>query len=193
MSQGALEAFIKITTGILIELSEKSLIDCCDYSARHLREPDPCKRANDIHTAMTYLKRKGIATEKKYPTKPVGGECNEFIDRIKVAFRKVMLIDGGEEEMKKALYLYGPLIAHIYFDEWFGYYKDGIFYEPNILLGKIKTHYVLIVGFGVDLKTGLPYWIIKNSWGPVWGDGGYMKMARGVNQNNITNLVYAIA
>lgn len=49
----------------------------------------------------------------------------------------------------------------------------------------IGGHAVVISGWGVDRKTGVPYWWIKNSWGVDYGTRGYFKMRRGKNDCGI--------
>ena len=56
-------------------------------------------------------------------------------------------------------------------------YGGGVYkhcsYDENIDI----NHVVQIVGYGTDGENG-DYWLLRNSWGPIWGDQGYFKFAR---------------
>ena len=41
------------------------------------------------------------------------------------------------------------------------------------------THVISLVGFGEE--DGVKYWIGRNSWGTSWGESGFFKVIRGVN------------
>ena len=43
------------------------------------------------------------------------------------------------------------------------------------------THSTVIVGYGKDKDSGEKYWIVRNSYGPSWGDNGNFKARRGQN------------
>jgi hypothetical protein len=43
------------------------------------------------------------------------------------------------------------------------------------------NHSVVIVGWGVDEKTGTKYWIVRNSYNKNWGMNGDFLLRRGQN------------
>ena len=38
-----------------------------------------------------------------------------------------------------------------------------------------------LVGYGTDPASGLDYFTIRNSWTPLWGEAGYMRLLRARN------------
>jgi hypothetical protein len=67
--------------------------------------------------------------------------------------------------IKKALCDHGPLLCAVNVTEAFQLYKSGVFVEHDP--GPIN-HAVIIVGW---TEAG---WIVRNSWGPDWGQNGYI-------------------
>jgi C1A family cysteine protease len=57
----------------------------------------------------------------------------------------------------------------------FKFYKGGVFTGS---CGNSLTHAVTVIGYGAS--AGTKYWLVKNSWGTDWGEGGYMRMQRDI-------------
>lgn len=75
----------------------------------------------------------------------------------------------------------GPISIGAYATQWLSY-KGGIMTSCD---NKDPNHAILIVGYGSD--NGQDYWIIKNSWGPTWGESGYIRLGRGRDLCKITS------
>ena len=80
-------------------------------------------------------------------------------------------VDHNITTMKQALIDHGPLIICIHFWQDFFYYFGGVYKHHT---GEhAGGHVVTIVGYD-DSKS---CWIVKNSWGPKWGEKGWFRMA----------------
>jgi hypothetical protein len=57
-------------------------------------------------------------------------------------------------------------------------YKSGVYqHKTGQFLG---GHAVKIIGWGVE--NGVKYWLVANSWNADWGDHGFFKIIRGVDE-----------
>jgi len=76
----------------------------------------------------------------------------------------------------------GPITCGIAVTDELLHYKGGIFEDKT---GDLKeTHAISVVGWGTSL-TGTPYWFVRNSWGETWGENGFFKIVRGINNLGI--------
>jgi len=87
----------------------------------------------------------------------------------------------GEADMIQEIYQRGPIACAIAVPAEFRNYTSGIFEDKTGAME--KTHEISVVGYGVE--DGTKYWLVRNSWGTQWGDGGFAKVIRGVNNINI--------
>ncbi len=85
----------------------------------------------------------------------------------------------------------GPFVASFRIFDDFLVYKSGVYHHTNLTDTQnfrfnpfeLVTHAVLIVGFGSSETEG-DYWIVKNSWGLDWGENGFFRIRRGVDECN---------
>jgi len=79
--------------------------------------------------------------------------------------------------MMQEIYQRGPIACSIASTEVLEDYKYGILNDTTPV--KETNHVVSIVGFGEE--DGVKYWKIRNSWGANWGEAGFFRIVRGVN------------
>ena len=87
----------------------------------------------------------------------------------------------NEGEVITALDQGRPVYAHMEVRDDFGDYRCGVYFDDPV---QEPNHAVEIIDYSSDdpYYQGSPYWVVKNSWGTTFGEGGYFRMARGRNQ-----------
>jgi C1A family cysteine protease len=83
--------------------------------------------------------------------------------------------------IKQAIQNHGPIAAGVCVGNAFQAYKSGIFDYNEVCSGDVN-HAVTLVGWNDDLGLDNGYWILKNSWGSAWGEGGYMRVRYGTSK-----------
>ncbi|KPJ49229.1 hypothetical protein AMJ40_05965 [candidate division TA06 bacterium DG_26] len=79
------------------------------------------------------------------------------------------------DAMKQAIIDYGPISVAVYANSAMQAYTGGVF---NGCGGGQVNHAVTLVGWD-DSQGTSGIWIMRNSWGPGWGEGGYMRIPYG--------------
>ncbi|KAF8061988.1 Actinidain [Scenedesmus sp. PABB004] len=166
-----------MTTGSVVSGSEQQLIDC-DRKRDH-----GCEGGGWLNAIIYTIKNKGLTEEAKYPYTGVDGSCDKALETEKHTLRVDSWEDvpfSNETAMTQAVSV-TPIITAICvgpaLDDWH-HYAGGIFDAPCCEKEKevALDHGIVVVGYGEE--GGVPYWVLKNSWGEGWGEKGFMRIRR---------------
>ena len=146
--------------------SERQILDC-DTDTSHLME-----------SALLYVEKYGIESEYDYGKGNVKDQCkydpSKVISKVKAVrcYEDVLTLT-----MKTYLNSVGPLSIGISA-------IDLTTYMGGVLECKVNDVMdlgVLLIGYGHD--NGNEYWLVKNSWGKSWGEGGFAKISMAEGKN----------
>ncbi|KAL5096869.1 hypothetical protein RYX36_001196 [Vicia faba] len=160
-----------IKTGKLLSLSNQEVLDCEPYGN--------CSRGSVAKALDWVIGNKGIALQEDYPYFEEKSVCtsgqiqNSPTSRIK----SYKLVKRSEKELQCAV-AKQPLHVGFYGrTKEFQHYKGGVYRGQECPLDLLNvTHGLVIVGY--DSVDSDEYWIVKNSWGTIWGKDGYMFVKR---------------
>jgi cathepsin L len=161
-----------------------------------------CKGAT-VELGMGYIKENGIATEEEEPYLghdgdcPVQGATSDFLTAmgngqeadslLGLATRASPAHTGGAAfgfhgfttlpqnkggPLVEALQA-GPVAVSASAGPW-QEYSSGVF--NSCQKDAVVDHAITLYGYGTD--NGVKYWKILNSWGPSWGEDGYVRLLR---------------
>lgn len=174
-------------------LSAQSIIDCTHNLTddRGLWTGARGCRGGSPLLAMLQVAQRGVAWEADYPFDGVTGERCRLLEQPRLVFPLSggKLIAGGDvAAMMAAVAEQGAIVVVINVIPSLVMPADGeVYNDPRCTPG--LAHAVTIVGYGSE-GNATDYWIVRNSWGPSWGDGGYVRVRRGVNMCGIESLPF---
>ncbi|XP_062053746.1 cathepsin W [Lepus europaeus] len=182
-----------------VQVSVQEMLDCG-------RCGDGCKGGFVWDAFITVLNNSGLASEKDYPFEGTVRAHRCLAKRYKkVAWiQDFLMLRDDEQTIAQYLATQGPITVTIN-QTLLQHYKKGVIRAtPATCDPRTVDHSVLLVGFGRSTaeeeqqaerlrspsrprpRHSIPYWILKNSWGPDWGEEGYFRLHRGSNACGIT-------
>uniref|UniRef100_A0A182JY56 Cysteine proteinase n=1 Tax=Anopheles christyi TaxID=43041 RepID=A0A182JY56_9DIPT len=176
---GNVEGLHQIKTKKLESYSEQELIDCDKVD-------NGCGGGymDDAFKAIEQLG--GLELENDYPYEAKAQKSCQFNKTLShVQVKGAVDMPKNETFIAQYLIKNGPIAIGLNANAM-QFYRGGISHPWHPLCShKSIDHGVLIVGYGIKeypmFNKTLPYWIIKNSWGPRWGEQGYYRIYRGDN------------
>ena len=172
---GPLECNILIKDGVEVDLSEQWLVSCntngwgCGggWWAHQYHEwrPDPCGHH-------------GAVLEEYFPYIAMDYPCDCPYPHDYWIDNWAYFGSGSTpavSDIKQAIMDYGPVSAAVFADGAFLAYTGGIFTGPSY---DDVNHGVVLVGWDDSQGTD-GVWFLRNSWGPGWGEDGYMRIEYG--------------
>merc|ERR1711963_516824 len=132
------------------------------------------------YVALQYIMQEGgVDTEDSYPYEMAKSYCRYSANNLGASISGAKRINFGDEgDLERAVAMVPVSVAIDASHYSFQLYSGGVYDEPYCSSYSLD-HGVLAVGYGSE--AGKDYWIVKNSWGPVWGEAGYIKMSKGRN------------
>jgi len=163
---GALEGAHWVKTGKLVSLSEQQLVDCST-------ENNGCN-GGSMDLAFAYTETSKLETEASYPYTATDGTCQATDAAGIVGATGYTDVAPNDNAQLLAALNKTPVSIAIEADQGvFQGYQGGILNSADC--GTNLDHGVLIVGHGSE--GGQDYWVVRNSWGPSWGEKGYIRIA----------------
>eukprot|EP01017_Pseudomicrothorax_dubius_P024561 TRINITY_DN2609_c0_g1_i2.p1 TRINITY_DN2609_c0_g1~~TRINITY_DN2609_c0_g1_i2.p1 ORF type:complete len:403 (+),score=116.29 TRINITY_DN2609_c0_g1_i2:112-1209(+) len=166
---GSIEGLYAIRNGKLLSFSEQQLVDCSGSY-----DNQGCN-GGLMDSAFQYVIDNGIEQESDYPYKAQDQRCKADSSKSDRTLKGFADVPQNNQDQLAAAIAQQPVSVAIEADRMvFQFYSGGIL--DSKACGTSLDHGVLAVGYGDE--SGKQYFIVKNSWGPSWGEKGYVRIAR---------------
>lgn len=176
-SAGALETHAEIAGHIVPapEVSFEQLVDCVEDS-RECGGACGCGGCTS-ELAFEYISKHGIGRQQDYKgyQSHGDGKCRPPNHAVLMVKSFVRLPENDQHALLAALNGQGPVVVAADASGWM-MYGSGIF--KGCGKDAATNHAILMIGYGTDDWAMEDYWLIRNSWGPSWGESGFIRLLR---------------
>lgn len=173
-STEVVESAYAIASGKLLDLAPQTFVSC-------MKNPNGCGGTGGCggaiaELAFNYTKDYGMALSKDFPYTASDSACLQYTPAVKVG-GYVRLPSNNALALQNAIATVGPVAVSV--SASWGGYGGGIF--AGCTGDQDIDHAVVAVGYSSD------YWLIRNSWGQWWGEGGYIRLTRATDNTMYTD------
>ena len=173
-SVGVLEGVVQMNNGPSSNLSEQYLVSCN-------QDGWGCSGgwwAHDYHISKwgSNSNQPGSVSEVDMPYSSSDGTCKTISQHTYLLSN---WRSAGNEKLesvdtiKAAIYQYGPVAAAVCASGSFQSYTGGVYTKDEC---NQVNHAIILTGWDDATQS----WVLRNSWGSGWGEGGYMRIRWGV-------------
>ncbi|EAR95556.1 papain family cysteine protease (macronuclear) [Tetrahymena thermophila SB210] len=161
---GVLESFHYLRYNYMVKFSEQQLLDCARQAGFDTHGCNGAFQQDYFKYAIKY----GIVSAASYPYVGYQTACKNTSNLPKYFPQSFKFIRSNIPDIKSAI-SQGPISVTVDASNWRSY-QGGIFNRCS--RNPQLNHAVIAVGYDAQGN-----YIIKNSWGPYWGDKGYITVS----------------
>lgn len=166
----------------LQKLSEQCMVDCT-------RTCQGCNGGWPEDALEWEIKHQNHCTmlAEDYPYVGYQGDCRFDGSKATGLIQVILPLDCGEINMQTYMQNYGSIVTVIDGSQYtFQAYSGGVYDDPSCST-EVVNQAVNIIGFGHEGDWEVEYWIVRNSFGKEWGEGGYIRIFEAKNVCGIAN------
>ncbi len=181
-AEGTYNVAMGLYDAACIDFSESFIAWCLPEVEVYAAHFGGCDGADYDYFELEALTQEGVCLESAFPyVESSPGACTHWEDP-RISFQSWHRIPVGDvDAIKTAIRHFGVVDAAVLATSAFEAYSGGVYEDDNVNcvdgFYAETNHAIALVGWDDNPpEGGGGCWILRNSWGDSWGEGGYMRI-----------------